>query len=315
MTRSASANPIRPFLDRQGLMILDGGLATELEARGADLGTVLWSARLLADDPALVRQVHMDYLQAGADCTVAASYQASPSGFMEAGYTLQEAEELLRSSVALAVEARDRFWSEKRNREGRIRPLVAASIGPYGACLADGSEYTGAYDLDEDGLYRFHEHRWRLLAGAGADLLACETIPSMSETASLGRLMEECPGPGAWFSFSCCDGRTLRDGGELSEAVGLVSSITGVVGVGVNCVDPALAPEMIATVRAHSSLPVVVYPNSGEQWDGSRRCWTGRPVPLQARQWVDAGASLIGGCCRVGPEEIRRLRGELLPAP
>ena len=308
-------SPVRPFLEQQGVMVLDGGLATELEAGGADLSDVLWSARLLIDDPARIRRVHEEFLEAGADCIVTAGYQATADRFLEAGFSPREAEALLLLPVELARKSRDRFWSEERRRAGRIRPLVAASIGPYGAWLADGSEYTGAYPVGEGELYDFHEKRWNLLAGAGADLLACETIPSLPETRALCRLMEENPGPGAWFTFSCTDGRRLRDGEALAAAVRAVDRVAGVAGVGVNCVDPALVPEMIGTVRANSSLPVVVYPNSGEQWDAVRRCWTGPAARFHAGAWVEAGAALVGGCCRVGPAAIRRIRAELLPTP
>ncbi len=308
-------SPIRPFLDRQGVMILDGGLATELEAGGADLAGGLWSARLLSDDPARIRRAHQDFLEAGADCIVTASYQATVGRFLESGYSSQQAEALLQLSVELAVEARDRFWSVEQNRNGRIRPLVAASIGPYGAYLADGSEYSGQYDIGEQELYAFHRGRWELLAASGADLLACETIPSLPETRVLCRLMEENPGPGAWVSFSCRDSRYLRDGAELALAVKAIARIAGVTAVGVNCVAPALVHGMIRTVQAHSPLPVVVYPNSGELWDAGDSCWTGSRNEFEAREWVEAGAALIGGCCRVGPEEIRRLRTALLAAP
>ncbi len=310
---------IRRFLARQPVMILDGGLATELEVRGADLSDRLWSARLLADDPDLISRVHMDYLAAGADCIVSASYQATVSRFMEAGQTKAQAERLLLRSVELAREARDSFWSDPANRKDRARPLVAASVGPYGAYLADGSEYTGEYPMGEEQLVRFHRDRLNLLASAGADLLACETIPSMPETFALCRLMEELKGSEAWFTFSCRDGGRLRDGASLVDAAALVSRTTGVTAVGVNCVDPALVPALIRTLQAGSSLPVVVYPNSGENWDRSRRCWTGNrdssePAD-QAVAWVEAGAAMIGGCCRVGPEAIRRLRAALLASP
>ena len=310
---------IRRFLARQPVMILDGGLATELEARGADLSDRLWSARLLADDPDLIRRVHIDYLAAGADCIVSASYQATVNRFMETGQTKAQAEKLLVSSVELALSARDRFWSDEANRRDRVRPLVAASIGPYGAYLADGSEYTGEYPIGEEDLVRFHRDRWNLLASAGADLLACETIPSLPETSALCRLMEENPGTEAWFTFSCRDGRRLRDGADLADAIGLVSRVAGVTGVGVNCVDPALVPALIRTVKANSALPVVVYPNGGEGWDPERRCWTGNrnsaELAAPAVGWVEAGAAMIGGCCRVGPEAIRRLRTALLASP
>ncbi len=195
-----TTNPIRPFLGRQGVLILDGGLATELEARGADLGdaTGLWSARLLRADPDLIRDVHLAYLEAGADCIIGASYQATVAGFVATGLDEAQAVALIGRSVELAREARDLFWSRRdrpvrdspaRDRPGRLRPLVAASVGPYGAYLADGAEYTGAYGLAEGGLVAFHRRRFAILAASGADLLACETVPSLPEARALARLL------------------------------------------------------------------------------------------------------------------------------
>jgi len=178
----AGADPIAPFLRAGGVLILDGGLATEFEAQGADLGGGLWSARCLRESPDLVRSVHTLFLEAGADCIATASYQATFEGFEAAGESDDGAVDLMLRSVALACEARDAFWDrESATARLRLRPLVAASIGPYGAYLADGSEYTGDYDLDEAGLLDFHRRRWHLLTGAGADLVACETVPSAGE--------------------------------------------------------------------------------------------------------------------------------------
>ncbi|MFQ5435764.1 MAG: homocysteine S-methyltransferase, partial [Anaerolineae bacterium] len=174
-------NPIQPFLNFQDALILDGGLATELEARGRDLSDALWSARLLLDDPGLIRQVHLDYFYAGADCGISASYQATISGLVARGLTEPEAEELLRLSVRLVMAARDDFWAIPGNRRGRLRPITAASVGPYGAALADGSEYAGEYGLSVTELAEWHGRRWRILADSGADMLACETIPSFAE--------------------------------------------------------------------------------------------------------------------------------------
>jgi len=307
---------IRTFLEQQGVLILDGGLATTLEAGGADLGGALWSARLLRDDPERIRAAHLAFLEAGADCITTASYQGSVQGFMSQGLTRQDAADLLVGSVRLALEARELFWGLKSNREGRVRPLVAASIGPYGAFTADGAEYTGDYGMSMDELVDFHRHRWQLLAGAGADLLACETIPSLKETKALVELLGERDGITAWFSFSCRNGQEISDGSRLCEAVALLAGQAGVAAVGVNCTDPSHITSLIRICREETDLPVVVYPNSGEAWDQERKCW--RPgtacfdLPAMAQEWREAGATMIGGCCRVGPDEIRKIRTALL---
>ncbi len=309
-------NPLTPFLDEQGVVVLDGGLATELEARGCALDSALWSARVLIDDPELIRQVHLDYLRAGADCITAASYQASLAGFERLGMTRAEAGALLSSSVRLACEARDAFWRVPEHREGRLRPLVAASVGPYGAFLADGSEYSGRYDTDLDGLLAFHRERWHLLADAGADLLACETIPSGAETRALAVLLAERPDVWAWIAFCCRDGRRLGDGTPLADAVDRVAGRPQVAAVGINCTAPRFVADLVAEVRSRTTKPIVVYPNSGEGYDADAKRWVGDSVAArfgaQSVTWHRAGAALVGGCCRTGPGETRAIRAALV---
>jgi homocysteine S-methyltransferase len=199
------------------------------------LGDALWSARLLHDAPEVIQQVHTDYLAAGADCIITASYQASIPGFLQQGYSETQAVHLLRKSVELAVTARDEFWAKTEHHTGRLRPLVAASIGPYGASLADGSEYTGHYGLTEDELVAFHRQRWHILAATQADLLACETIPSAVEARALARVLEETPERFAWLSFSCCDEQHISDGSLLMDAIALFFDNPQVVALGINC--------------------------------------------------------------------------------
>ncbi|MFQ5704869.1 MAG: homocysteine S-methyltransferase [Gemmatimonadales bacterium] len=309
-------NPLLPFLERQGVLILDGGLATELEARGCDLDDELWSARLLMDDPELIRQVHLDYLRAGADCIVSASYQATREGFERCGSSRGQAVDLLRSSVRLAIETRDSFWEFPANRSGRVKPIVAASVGPYGAYLADGSEYRGDYDLERAELRRFHGDRWLVLAESGADLLACETIPSREEALALLALLHETPHVCAWFSFSCMDGERLNDGTRLTDVIEVLSEADQVVALGVNCTPPKFVPSLIARARDVTDKPIVVYPNSGETFeaDGKRWLQSGMATPFGEASvaWRSLGASMIGGCCRTGPSDIGDIRGHLL---
>lgn len=311
-------NPLTPFLRRQGALILDGGLATLLEARGHDLSDHLWSARLLRDDPGAIRAAHRDYLEAGADCIISASYQATVAGFMRLGLGRAEAIALLQSAVTLAREARDAFWQRQQGAAGRLRPLVAASVGPYGAYLADGSEYRGDYGLDEEALLDFHRERWRLLAAAGPELMACETIPSLVETRALAHLIAESEEMPVWVSFSCRDEAHLSDGAPLADAVAAVAGLPQLVATGINCTAPRYIPALIAAARAVTGKPILVYPNSGERYDVTRRAWLGQSEPAAfgelSRVWQAAGASLIGGCCRTGPEHVRAIRAHLLAA-
>ncbi|HVQ28885.1 MAG TPA: homocysteine S-methyltransferase, partial [Vicinamibacteria bacterium] len=264
--------------------------------------------------PQAIAAVHWDYLEAGADCIVSASYQATVDGFVREGLSRAAATDLLLLSVRLATETRDAFWADAANRRGRRRPLVAASVGPYGAALANGAEYTGAYDLTEDGLRAFHRDRFRLLAGSEADLLACETLPSAMEARVLASLLAESGPAVAWFSFSCRDGSRISDGTPLADCARFLDPLPQVLAIGLNCTPPAFAASLVASVAAATDKPVVAYPNSGEDYDPTSKTWSRGAPSDWARlggEWRAAGARLVGGCCRTGPGHVRALRGAL----
>ena len=294
-------------MDRARLVI-DGGMATELAERGFDLSDHLWSARLLADAPEAIEAVHLDYFEAGADVAITASYQASYEGFAERGLDADETTRLLQRSVALADTARSRYLA--RRPAGTRRPLVAASVGPYGATLHDGSEYRGDDGLREEELIDFHRARFAVLAGAAPDLLACETIPSLREARALVRLLREHPTARAWLSFSCRDGAHTSAGDPLVACAAMLDAEPQVVAMGVNCVPPTLVGEAVRALASVSHKPILAYPNSGEQWNAVRRCWEGAATRFTAHvpEWLAAGASWICGCCRTTPADIRRLR-------
>lgn len=311
-------NKIDVFIERYGMLMLDGGLATELEARGISLDTHLWSAQLLLENPDAIRNVHLSYLEAGADCIISASYQASVPGFVSYGLSEQEARALLRKSITLADDARDQYLESGTGaKAGRTRPLVAASIGPYGAYLADGGEYRGDYRISKNELRGFHESRWEILAASSADLLACETIPSFEEAEVLLGLLRQTPGVYAWVSFSCRDGEHISDGTPITECAALLNDQEQVAAVGVNCTAPKYISSLIDKIRtAAPGKPIAVYPNSGELYDVETRAWIGTSDPLNsgtaAVEWFKSGARLIGGCCRIGPDHIKAMREALL---
>jgi homocysteine S-methyltransferase len=301
-------NPIATILCGHPIVILDGALATELERRGCDLNDPLWSARVLIETPELIRQVHADYFAAGADCAITASYQATYEGFARRGIDHAGAAELLRRSVMLAVEARDAFWSDPANRTGRPRPFVAASIGPYGAMLHDGSEYRGDYTLSEAELVAFHRERMAVLIAAGADMLACETIPCLREARALLRLIAEFPTISAWFSFTARDEQRLSSGEPWLEAVALLSGHPQVAAIGINCTAPRYVSALVRAAATYTTTPIIAYPNSGEHYDAANGVWYGTTDCAAfgdaARAWYAAGARVIGGCCRTTPEHI-----------
>lgn len=305
-------NPLQPFLIRQGFVMLDGGLATEMEKHGADLDDELWSAKMLIEAPELIRQVHSVFLEAGADIIATATYQASFEGFAHAGYSSDKAEQLMRLSVDLAVLARESFWSETSLRHERLKPLVAASIGPYGATLHDGSEYHGNYDLDKQALIDFHRPRMNVLADTDADVFAFETIPSMLEAEALLELLTEFPGKLAWLSFSCRDGASVSHGEAFSDCVQMALQSDQVVAAGLNCTRPEFVSDLLGSVNSHGK-PLVVYPNSGEQWVPEGNRWSGAHCgSIPVLEWLEMGAQVLGGCCRVSADAIQNMRADLM---
>ena len=307
------ADPFRDALGRAQPLILDGGLATQLEAQGCDLGNALWSASLLIDNPQAIVDANRAFLDAGAECIASASYQASREGFAQRGLSADEADALMLRSVELAMQARDEFVEATAPD---FVPLVAASIGPYGAVLHDGSEYRGEYGLSADELRRFHEARLQLFDASGADVLAFETIPSLPEAEALADLLSECRTP-AWVSFSCKDDRHISDGSPIESGVSLFRNHPVVVATGINCTPPQFATALIQRIReAVPDKAVIAYPNSGETYDAVTNRWSGTATPLDyaaaARKWRSAGAKIIGGCCRTGPAHIAALRAALL---
>ena len=318
------------FLRSQGFVLLDGGLASELESAGHDLNDPLWSAKVLLEDPGAVEAAHTAYLNAGADCLITATYQATFEGLAARGVGRAAAERIMLGAVDLAVRARDRFLERaerEEHRAARIRPLVAASIGPYGAFLADGSEYHGNYGVGAAALADFHRARLRLLAASPADMLACETIPSFAEARVLAGLVADATDKPAWFTFTCRDGRgggrpaheaRLSDGTPIDEVAAWANETACVHAVGVNCTPARLIAPVVRALAAAQSKPVVAYPNGGGEWDAATKTW-GRagaePDWGEAcRSWVAAGAAVVGGCCRVGPDAIRAMRAALTRA-
>ncbi|CAN0857066.1 Homocysteine S-methyltransferase 3 [Linum grandiflorum] len=312
------------FLDQcGGSAVVDGGFATELERYGADLNDPLWSAKCLISSPQLVRRVHLDYLDAGANIILTASYQATIQGFESKGLPKEEAEHLLTRSVEIACEAREIYadkasqssWDLVANGQISRRPvLVAASIGSYGAYLADGSEYSGDYGetVTLEVLKEFHRRRLQILASSGADLIALETIPNKVEAQAYAELLEEegITTP-AWFSFSSKDGVNVVSGDSMAECAAIADSCKQVVAVGINCTPPRFIHDLILSIRKVTSKPIIVYPNSGETYDPELKQWvkstgvSNEDFVSYVGKWKEAGASLFGGCCRTTPSTIR----------
>ncbi|XP_058635008.1 homocysteine S-methyltransferase YbgG isoform X2 [Onychostoma macrolepis] len=298
--------------------ILDGGLATELETSGFQLqGDPLWSARILHTNPQAIKDVHYRYLQSGSDVITTATYQASIEGFVKyLDLRPEEAQQMIMSGVQLAKETVCEFLSHSPVSDRR-EPVVAGSVGPYGAFLHDGSEYTGAYEdkMTVEELKDWHRPQIQCLVKAGADLVAMETIPGLKEAEALVEVLREFPEAKAWLSFSCKDIHNISSGRKFSEAVQVACKSSQLVAVGVNCCPAPLVKPLLESAKSHkkADLSWVVYPNSGEEWD-PKTGWKTKKQTSFAKlslDWKEQGALWIGGCCRVGPADITALKEQL----
>lgn len=309
------ADLISENLQNRSGLVIDGAMATELEKYGVDTDNDLWSATALIENPEAITAVHKSYFQAGADVAITNTYQANVDKFIKMGLSKKASKNLIVKAVDLAVKARDDYYGSlnKEQRDQRAKyPLIAGSVGPYGAYLADGSEYRGDYDLSEKEYMDFHRSRMELLNQAGVDLFAFETMPNFSETKALVDLLKlEFPDQHAWLSFSIKDEKTLCDGTPLQSAVKYFNVFDQISAVGVNCTTLENIEGAVKTIRAVTDKPIVVYPNNGDIYDPKTKTWTPNPqsdtfsnlVP----EWLAAGAQLIGGCCRTTPKDIKEI--------
>ena len=299
-------NPIKLILEQKKYMIIDGALASELQRRGCDLNDSLWSAKVLIEQPELIQQVHYDYFVAGADCAITASYQATPMGFAPKGIELEESIKLIKTSVKLAQQAKMQYLNDIKQDKAL---LIAGSVGPYGAYLANGSEYTGDYQLSESEFIAFHKDRVTALIDAGVDILACETMPSFLEIKALVKLIQQFPMVNCWFSLTLKDQKHISDGTPLTEVIEYLNSIEQIVSVGINCIALEKVTPALEVLSKLTSKPLIVYPNSGEQYDPTTKQWHKNhhhncTFANQLDTWIKLGAKLIGGCCQTTPEDI-----------
>jgi homocysteine S-methyltransferase len=279
----------------QSFTVLDGGLSTVLEEMGERPSGFLWTAAALVDRPSLLTEAHRRYVRAGADVVITASYQASESGFVAAGLSASQARSALASTTDLARAAG--------------AACVAASVGPFGACLADGSEYHGRYEAGWDDVRAFHRRRLRVLVESAPDVFAVETMPGANEARIVLEELRALTDAPAWVSFTCDGPRTTCAGDRITDAVDAVASMVDAVGV--NCTAPVHVTSLLRGAADATGLPLVAYPNHGAAWDSEAKCWVGAAdgtdLPLHLDEWLGAGARLVGGCCGVGTRGIAAL--------
>ena len=293
-------------IEKGKILILDGAMGSELEKHGFDTNTKLWTAGALISTPEKIKAVHRSYLDAGATVLITCSYQATVQGFVSAGYSEEEAEGFLKRAYTIADETCREYTSEHKDK----KLYIVTAIGPYGAYLADGSEYRGNYGLSDRELYDFHKRRMEILKSAGASYFACETIPSFQEAKVLAGLLKEL-GVKGWLTFSCMSGRSICDGTDIEKCAEYLDKCDEVDSIGVNCTKPKYIEELVKRIRKHTEKNIVVYGNAGAEYDPGKKVWYREDAVSRysdyAESWYEAGADIIGGCCQTGPEEIKEI--------
>jgi len=289
-------------------LVIDGGLSNVLQELGCNLNNDLWVANILTTNSEAIIKTHLAYLEAGAQIISTSSYQATIPGFMKLGFTELESEALILKSVELAGIALKNFTEKTKPK---TKPLIAGSIGPYGAYLADGSEYRGDYNISDKELIAFHELRIRLLDESSCDILAFETIPSFQELKVISEMLKTTKKQ-AWISFSCKDEMNINDGTSIKKCVTLLKEHPNVFAIGINCTAPKYVSALITNIKSEiGNKKIIVYPNSGEVYDAKTKTWFGLANPKlyskMGEEWVNLGADIIGGCCRIGPKHIKSI--------
>ncbi|MBQ8996212.1 MAG: homocysteine S-methyltransferase [Oscillospiraceae bacterium] len=302
---------LEQLLKEKSRIVIDGSMSSLLEEMGLNLNHKLWTALALSEYEDMVKEVHKRYFRSGADCGITCSYQATIPGLIECGYSLQEAERIIQNSVRLFLAARQEWWEEEGRENGRAWPLCLASCGPYGAYLADGSEYRGNYGISNEKLREFHYRRAELLWNEGADLLLFETMPSLPEVMICAEIAEEL-GSDYWISFSCCDGEHINEGDKIYDcALQLSNNHPHLKMIGVNCSKPEFVVSLIDELKKATDLPIGVYPNSGDVYDPQTKCWCKRedslPFGTLADSYYNEGATAVGGCCTTVEKHIREV--------
>lgn len=303
---------VQHLLEQKSPILIDGGLSNVLETKGCDLNHPLWTAKLLSENPEILVDTHLVYIKSGAQVIATASYQASFPGLIALGYTERQAKDLMLKSVKLVQRAIEKAKEEQIDTR---LTWIAASLGPYGAYLADGSEYQGNYGVSNEVLRNFHSNRWKVFENSEVDLLAFETIPSLEEAQVISELVRNGTKP-SWVSFSCKDHEHLNDGTALADAIKIFQDHPSVFALGINCTHPKYISKLIQVIKSNSGKKIVVYPNSGEVYDAVTKTWEKTDEPRSyaelAQKWIAEGADLIGGCCRIGPKHIQTLNDQMI---
>lgn len=292
-------------------LLIDGAMSTALEQLGADTNNPLWTASVLDKQPNLVKQVHQEYFKVGARLAITDTYQANVQAFVANGYSERQAHALIKRAVQLARDARDEY-----QQATGVYNYIAGAVGPYGAYLADGSEYTGDYQRSEAEFKEFHRPRLTDILSVGVDVIAIETQPRLDEVIAVLKLAKElAPTIPCYVSFSLKDHASLADGTPLAVAAATVDQYDNVFAIGANCIPLERVAPAVTVIRRATDKPIIAYPNSSAVYDPQTKTWAyphgHRSLASYLPQWLSAGVTIVGGCCTTTPADIALLHEKL----
>jgi homocysteine S-methyltransferase len=290
---------------KKEIKLLDGSLSYPLEKQGYNLNKKLWTGDALINDPNVIKKVHKDYLIAGVDFISTSTYQISYNVLEAMDYSLNEIKDVFKRSVNLVEQA-----IQETNIKREIK--IVGSYGPYGASLSNGSEYTGKYDTSDNIIMDYHIKNMNIIKELDIDIILYETIPCLREIEILSKLVEEYKKE-VWVSFTCNKDLEFRDGSSIIKACKILSSIEVISTIGINCFSPLLAEKAIKKLKDNSNKKILIYPNSGEIYNNKDKDWYGEKYfdRSMIKKWLALSPDIIGGCCRVGFEDIKNMRKEI----
>jgi len=290
---------------KKEIKLLDGSLSYPLEKQGYNLNKKLWTGDALINDPNVIKKIHKDYLVAGVDFISTSTYQISYRVLKEMGYNLNEIKDIFKRSVDLVQDA-----IEETKIKRKVK--IVGSYGPFGASLSDGSEYTGKYKTSDEIIMSYHIDNMNIIKELGIDIILYETIPCLREIEILSKVVEEYKKE-VWISFTCNKDLEFRDGTSIMKACKIISSIENISTIGINCFSPLLAEKAIKKLKKNSNKKILIYPNSGEIYNNKDKNWYGEKYfdNSMIKKWLALSPDIIGGCCRVGFEDIQNMRKEI----
>jgi len=287
------------------IKLLDGSMSFPMEHLGYNLKNKLWTGMALISDPDIIKNIHKDYINAGADYISTSTYQVSYDRLQNMGYQSSEIKKVFQKSVDLVKEAIKESGSKKEIK-------IVGSFGPFASYDPNASEYVGKYNSTDDEIKNFHLNNINIIEETDLDIILYETIPCLREIKILSKILSQT-NKEIWISITCNENIEFRDGSSFKEACKIISQIEQITTLGINCFSPLLVEKALKELKKYSNKKTLVYPNSGEKYNPKDKYWSGKNEfnNLMIKNWLSLSPDIIGGCCRVGYNNIKKMREEI----